>query len=110
MRFLSLSLLLTATILVPLRPAAAQAGGPISLRTSNVQLTAAAALRPQASIGAEQPMLLVKDPYQHGSRKEGLALMIVGAAGIVTGLIIDEPAVTIISAGVGGLGLYLYIR
>jgi hypothetical protein len=29
---------------------------------------------------------------------------------MVTGLIIDEPVVTILSAGVGGLGLYLYLR
>lgn len=110
MRLLPLSVLLTATLLVPLRPAAAQAGGPLSLGMSTAQLTARAALRPQATIAGEQPTMLVKDPYQHGTHHEGLALMIVGAAGIVTGLIIDEPVVTIVSAGVGGLGLYLYLR
>ena len=110
MRFLPLSVLLTATLLVPLRPAGAQAVAPTSLCATPVQLATAAALRPQASIASERPMLLGNDPYQHGTRTEGVALMIVGVAGIVTGLIVDEPVVTILSAGVGGLGLYFYLR
>jgi hypothetical protein len=36
--------------------------------------------------------------------------MIVGAAGIVTGVIVDESIVTIAGAGVGGYGLYLYLK
>jgi hypothetical protein len=36
--------------------------------------------------------------------------MLVGAAGMVTGLVIDEPAVTILSAGVGGLGLHFHLQ
>ncbi len=110
MRFLPLSVLLTAMLLVPLGPAGAQAVAPISLRASTVQLAAATALRPQASIASEQPMLLGRDPYQHGTRREGTVLMIIGAIGIVTGLLVDESAVTILSAGVGGLGLYFYLR
>ncbi len=110
MRFFPLSVLLTATFLVPVQPAGAQAVAPISLRGSTVQLAVSATLRSPASLAHEQPALLVKDPYQHGTRREGLALMIVGAAGIVTGLIIDEPVVTVLSAGVGGVGLYLYLR
>jgi hypothetical protein len=43
-------------------------------------------------------------------RRTGRALMIVGVAGIVTGLIVDESIVTIAGAGVGGYGLYLYLR
>jgi hypothetical protein len=46
----------------------------------------------------------------HGGKKEAVALMIVGAAGIVTGLIADEDIITIAGAGVGGVGLYLYLR
>jgi len=110
MRFLPLSVLLAAMLMVPLRPAGAQAAAPISLRASPIQLAAAAALRPQASIASEESALLVNDPYRHGTRHEGVALMLVGAAGIVTGLIIDEPVVTVLSAGVGGLGLYFYLR
>lgn len=110
MRSFPLSVLLTATLLVPVQPAGAQSVAPISLRGSTAQLTASATLRFPASLAHEQPVLLVKDPYQHGTKHEGLALLIVGAAGMVTGLIIDEPVVTILSAGVGGLGLYLYLR
>ncbi len=111
MRFVSLSLLLAATLLVPIRSARAQTVGPASLRATPVQLASAAALAPSAAaLTAEQPALPVMDPYQHGTRREGAALMLVGVAGIVTGLIIDEPVVTILSAGVGGLGLYLYVR
>jgi len=36
--------------------------------------------------------------------------MIVGAAGIVTGLLVDEDLVTIAGAAVGGFGLYLYLE
>jgi hypothetical protein len=39
-----------------------------------------------------------------------MALMLVGGAGLVTGLIIDEGIVTVAGAGVGLYGLYLYLR
>lgn len=110
MRFLPLSLLLAAVVLTPFRPAAAQAPAPLSLRATTVQLAATATLLPEASVAREQPAALSDDPYQHGTRKEGMALIIVGVAGIVTGLVIDEPVVSILAAGVGGLGLYLYLR
>jgi hypothetical protein len=45
-----------------------------------------------------------------GGRKEAVALMVVGAAGIVTGLIANEDILVIAGAGVGGFGLYLYLR
>jgi hypothetical protein len=35
--------------------------------------------------------------------------MIVGAAGIVTGLLVDEPIVTIAGAGVAGVGFYMFL-
>jgi hypothetical protein len=35
--------------------------------------------------------------------------MIVGAAGLVTGLIADESAITISGAIVGGIGLFLWL-
>lgn len=46
----------------------------------------------------------------HSTRSEGTALMIVGAAGIILGLVIDEPIVTVAGAVTGGIGLYLYLR
>jgi hypothetical protein len=36
--------------------------------------------------------------------------MIVGAAAVVTGLLIDESLITILGAGTGLVGLYLYLR
>jgi len=44
-----------------------------------------------------------------GQRRQGVVLMLVGAAGIVTGIIVDESIVTIAGAGVAGFGLYLYL-
>ncbi len=43
-------------------------------------------------------------------RGPGVALMVVGAAAIVTGLLIDESLITILGAGTGLVGLYLYLR
>jgi hypothetical protein len=44
------------------------------------------------------------------SKRQGEILMIVGVAGIVTGLLVNEGLVTIAGAVVGGLGLYLYLQ
>lgn len=110
MRLLPLTLLLTAIVLVPPRAAAAQAAGPTSLRATPAQFAATAALQPAATLPDDSRPSLVEDPYQHGTRTEGVALMVVGLAGIVTGLVVDEPFITIIGAGVGGLGLYFYLR
>lgn len=43
-------------------------------------------------------------------RGPGVALMLVGVAGVITGLIIDESLITILGAGTGLVGLYLYLR
>jgi len=59
-------------------------------------------LAPSASMAAAK--------VGHGGRKEAVALMVVGAAGIATGLIADESILIIAGAGVGGFGLYLYLR
>jgi hypothetical protein len=48
-------------------------------------------------------------PVSSGSRRQGSVLMIVGGAGIITGLIIGEDIVTIAGAGVAGVGLYFYL-
>jgi len=42
-------------------------------------------------------------------RRQGIILMIVGGAGIVTGILVDEAIVTIAGAGVAGFGLYLFL-
>lgn len=43
-------------------------------------------------------------------RGEGEVLMIVGAVGIVTGILIEEGLISLIGAGVGLYGLYLHLR
>jgi hypothetical protein len=60
-----------------------------------------------AGPGRSRPQLIAA---ARSDRRTARALMIVGAAGIVTGLIVDESIVTIAGAGVGGYGLYLYLR
>lgn len=110
MRALSVGVLLAAMVLAPVRPAVAQAEASLSMRVSTDQMSAAASLQPVAADADAQPVMMVDDNYKHGTRKEGIALMIVGAAGIVTGLLIDESVVTVLGAVAGGVGLYLYLR
>jgi hypothetical protein len=43
-------------------------------------------------------------------RAPGVTLMLVGLAGVITGLVIDESVVTVPSAAVGLFGLYLFLR
>lgn len=95
-----LALAVTATLLLP---AAASAQSPAVWHRQRV---AAAALAP-AEAGTATPGLAVASG---GTRREGRVLMIVGVAGIVTGLIIDEDLVTFAGIGVAGFGLYLYLN
>ena len=39
-----------------------------------------------------------------------LAVLLVGATALVTGLLTDEEAATVIGAGITGVGIYLYFR
>lgn len=43
-------------------------------------------------------------------KRQGRVLMIVGGAGILAGLILDEGIITVAGAGTAGVGLYLYLR
>lgn len=110
MRRSLMTVFVLGAVLVPFRTARAQAIGPVGLRVSATELAAVARLQPERHATVVQPALVARDDYQHGTRREGVALMVVGLAGIATGLIIDEPFVTVIGAGVGGLGLYFYLR
>lgn len=47
---------------------------------------------------------------RRADKKTGTTLMIVGLAGVITGLIVDESAITVLGAVVGGVGLYFYLR
>ena len=54
--------------------------------------------------------LTAAQPTALRHRGPGVALMIVGAAGVITGLLIDESIITVAGAGAGLVGLYLYLR
>jgi hypothetical protein len=47
---------------------------------------------------------------QSRRRAPGVVLMIVGAAGIITGIVVEEGIITVAGAGIGLYGLYLYLR
>jgi len=82
------------------------------LFATTAQLRATVDLRPTAPAASLLPAPVVTnvDLPKRGQKRTGAVLMIVGAAGLVTGLIVDEPIVTIAGAGVGGYGLYLYLK
>jgi hypothetical protein len=90
--------------------AQAVAAQPIS--PSQETLVVAAQLRMPAGqpFGLERPAGMLLTQRARGDRRQGEILMIVGAAGIVTGLLADEDVITIAGAAVGGFGLYLYLQ
>jgi hypothetical protein len=74
-------------------------------------LAAGAVLRPATTVyEVHQPLVRVGTEQARGGRRQGEILMIVGGAGILTGLLVDESLITIAGAAVGGYGLYLYLR
>lgn len=92
--------------------AAAQAAVDGQIAPSSEELRTAAHLRlplaqPEARVSLGGGLTTSST---RGDRREGEILMIVGAAGIVTGLLVDEDLITIAGAGVGGFGLYLYLK
>jgi hypothetical protein len=91
---------------------AAQARPAPSILPGEATLGAAARLRlPAGRVLGEAPVgrdLLEEEG--RSKRSQGEILMIVGAAGIVTGLLVDEDLITIAGAAVGGYGLYLYLQ
>lgn len=111
MRMRSLGLALVVALSYPIQSAMAQSTSPASLQPSVGQFAAAATLSPpDAASFVTTAAPIATASVQSGTRREGVTLMIVGAAGMITGLLIDESAITILSAGLAGLGLYLYIR
>ncbi len=92
--------------------AVAQTPGTVPIAPGPETLSAAAQLR----LLAVQPLHMTAPVGElvtqgsRGDRRQGEILMIVGAAGIVTGLLVDEDLITIAGAAVGGFGLYLYLQ
>ncbi len=108
---LMIGLVLFAFAAAPASVSAQAAGAGLIAPGSGV-LTAAAQLRlPASALGSlEAPTGERMTRASRGNRRQGEILMIVGAAGIVTGLLVDEDLVTIAGAAVGGFGLYLYLE
>ena len=80
------------------------APSPTTLVTAaQLRLPATQAVGPDRPVGAGMIQ-------QAGNRRQGEILMIVGVAGIVTGLVAHEDLITIAGAGVGGFGLYRYLQ
>jgi len=91
-------------------PAQAAAPRPIALDQEILVATAQLRLPASQPFGLERRSAAPMLQQARGKRREGEILMIVGAAGIVTGLLVDEDLITIAGAGVGGFGLYLYLE
>lgn len=96
---------------------AAAAAGPVVLGARSIfPATTYLAGAPSADLAARlplgvvslEPLLAPALPPRH--REPGVALMIVGGAGIVVGSLIDSGLITVAGAGVGLFGLYLYLR
>ncbi len=93
-------------------PASASPAATTAAASSQMEATA----RLQASAPAELAAEAVPTPNEaalvasSGDSHTGEVLMIVGAAGLITGLIIDEDGLTVAGAIVGLVGLYMYLK
>jgi hypothetical protein len=90
--------------------AQAAAYRPIAPNQELLIATAQLGLPASPAFGLERPAGVLMTQRARGNRRQGEILMIVGVAGIVTGLLADEDLITIAGAGVGGFGLYLYLQ
>ena len=111
MRFTLVGALVVLAVAAP-RSLLAQRADVARIAPSPAELMVTAALRPVsvAPLAVDSPRLMPSMARARGGRRQGEILMIVGGAGIVTGLLVDESLVTIAGAAVGGYGLYLYLR
>ncbi len=84
----------------------------VRIAPSPAEMMVTAALRPVSMVplAVEPPRPMASTKPARGGRRQGEILMIVGGAGILTGLLVDESLITIAGAAVGGYGLYLYLR
>lgn len=115
MRFASqaaLAILSVISVGLAVKPVQAQGRPSNSIAPTPTELTSAARLRPDRSLMLEykQTGLAADVHYKRPSRRQGEILMIVGGAGILTGLLVDEALITIAGAAVGGYGLYVYLQ
>ena len=87
---------------------AQQAARPLAPRPA--ELMVAARLRSPAQSLVAPVMGGSQVVVARPSRRQGETLMIVGGAILLTGLLIDEPIISITGVAIGGYGLYVYLN
>ena len=113
------SLMLLAGLVAVSAPSSATAQGPSALRPSAAPLSAVSGspIAAQASVGVQRlqpaPAPVSKPAPFRGDTRQNRALMIVGGAGMLTGMVIGGDSGTLISVGGGVVflwGLYQYLQ
>lgn len=115
----TLSLVLLASIVAVWMPSSVSAQGPSAARASAAPRApvSGAPVAAQASVGVHRlqpaPAPLGKPAPFRGDTRQNRALMIVGGAAMLTGMVVDGDAGTLISVGGGVVflwGLYQYLQ
>jgi hypothetical protein len=113
------SLILLAALIAISVPSSAAAQGPSAMRASAAPSAAVsgAPIASQASVGVQRlqpaPAPVGKPAPFRGDTRQNRALMIVGGAGMLTGMVIGGDSGTLISVGGGVVflwGLYQYLQ
>ncbi len=113
------SLILLAGLIAVSVPSSAAAQGPSAMRASATPAAAVAGapIASQASVGVQRlqpaPTPVGKPAPFRGDTRQNRALMIVGGAGMLTGMVIGGDSGTLISVGGGVVflwGLYQYLQ
>lgn len=102
---------LAAAAAVPSRADAQEVGGPARIAVVSAApawIGGGAAEAPVAEAREVAPEALVA--VRRADRHTGVTLMVVGLAGVLTGLLVDESAITVAGAVVGGVGLFMYLH
>ncbi len=105
------AVVLVAAALAPSRADAQAVNGPARIAVASAApewLAGAPAEAPAVAAREVAPEALVA--VRRADRHTGVTLMVVGLAGVLTGLIVDESAITVAGAIVGGVGLFMYLN
>ena len=110
-RLAMMAAVLMAAAVAPSRADAQEVGGPariavVSAAPSWIGGGSAEAPVADARVVAPEAFVAVRRADRH----TGVTLMVVGLAGVLTGLLVDESAITVAGAIVGGVGLFMYLH
>ena len=113
----TLSIILLASIVAVSAPSLASAQGESTARASATSraFVSGTPVAARASVGVQrlQPALPAKPAPFRGDTRQNRALMIVGGAAMLTGMVVDGDAGTLISVGGGVVflwGLFQYLQ